>query len=167
MSTRPPVQTLSVLFVDRTGGTLAVMAEALLRQLGGGKFTAQSAGVEPVGEVSQFCVAELQARKIPAGQLAVKGLQTYQNPERSVKIDIVVRLGNAVKELPPQLYGVPAKVDWLIDDPADATDDEQATWKTRKAFVALKEKIEILVKTDLPAAKGELQMVVQKIGSGF
>ncbi|MBI1273928.1 MAG: hypothetical protein GC131_07575 [Alphaproteobacteria bacterium] len=159
-----PDSVISVLFVDATGATLAPMAEALLRHMAGGKFRAESAGAAPAGQLDESCLALLRANAIPADGLACKSLSVFQTPERSVKIDIVVRLGNMVAGLPPQLYGVPAKVDWLVDDPAEAQTPEQAAWKAKKAFTTLQQRINELVTAKLPAAKGELQMAVQAIG---
>ncbi len=155
---------VSILFIDRTGGTLAPMAAALLRAAEPKRFTAHGAGD---GTMHAACAAELQRRGVKADNLSLQPLPAWQTPELSVTIDVVVRLGAAVKNVPAGLYGAPAKVDWLVDDPADAHTPEQAAWKARKAADQLMERMAALGAAELPVARGELQNALNAIGNKF
>lgn len=155
---------LSFLFIDATGKTIAPMAAALLRHYGGNLFKVQMAGT---GEINPLCLAELTKHGVPADKLICQPLSYFQTPEQSVTIDVVVRLGATVKQLPPGLYGIPAKVDWPVDDPAEASSADQAAWKARKAFTTLEQLVKAMVKTKWPEARGELQMALAALGKGL
>ena len=155
---------LAVLFLDRTGTTLTPMAVALLRAQGGKRFTTHGAGD---GMVHPACLSLLEQKGVDGQKLSLLPLAAWQRPEKSVTVDAVIRLGSAVKNVPPGLYGVPAKADWPMDDPADATSEEQALWKTRKAFEILHARVLDLTAAALPVTRGELQNALNALGKKF
>jgi arsenate reductase len=99
------------------------MAEALLNQLGAGRFKASSAGSFPTGGVHPEAINALERNQINPGTPYSKSLNEFSND----KFDLVVTVcDQAAGESCPLFLEQVKKLHWSIPDPAKAhgTEDD-------------------------------------------
>lgn len=123
MSDRP----YNVLFLCTGNSARSILAEAILRNLGTGRFNAFSAGSQPKGEVHPFALELLQNLKLDASFARSKSWEEFARPG-SPKMDFVFTVcDNAANESCPVWPGQPMTAHWGIPDPAAAegTDAEK------------------------------------------
>ncbi len=95
------------------------MAEAIARFLGGSMVDARSAGISPLGWVSEQTIDALQALGYPAEGLTSKGLDEVNFED----VDIVLSLlGDRGLDLLPRGAGA-RRVAWVITDPFGEDDE--------------------------------------------
>ncbi|RGP35893.1 metalloregulator ArsR/SmtB family transcription factor [Pseudotabrizicola alkalilacus] len=137
-----------VLFICSGNSARSVFAEALLRDLGKGKFQAFSAGTRPNTELNPFALEVLKRNGHDTSGLRSKHISEFQQPD-SIVMDFVFTVCDtaAAEECPPW-PGQPITGHWGLPDPVKATgtDAEKAlvfaqTYATLRrriaAFVAL------------------------------
>jgi protein-tyrosine-phosphatase len=155
---------LTVLFLSTGNAARSIVAEALLRELGGDRFKARSAGYKPAGYVNPHTLALLAAEGISIEGLHSKGWGEYVAASHLVKIDVIVTLSEEAKANCPTCIGNPVRVHWTVDDPLSATKSDVMEWKFRKCFVTLEARIAALIKTRLAQSPGELFLQLKGIG---
>jgi len=142
------------------------MAEALLNQLGKGRFRAYSAGSHPSGIVNPIAIETLQKSRINTDGLHSKSWNDFAAPD-APKMDLVFTVcDSTVREKCPSWPGHPMYAYWGISDPSTITGSDEAI---RKAFLetlmTLRRRIELLI--TLPAEKLESLAVSERVkGSG-
>ena len=95
------------------------MAEAIARFLGGSMVDARSAGISPLGWVSEQTIDALQALGYPAEGLTSKGLDEVDFED----VDIVLSLlGDRGLDYLPRGTGA-RRVAWVITDPFGEDDE--------------------------------------------
>ncbi len=111
------------------------MAEGFLREMGGGRLEAASAGTRPRGGVHPLAVAVMAERGIDISGQRAKGL----HPAVAARMDLVVTVcDRAAAECP--VFPPPVRtLHWPIEDPAAAPGDEAARLA---AFRAARDAIE-------------------------
>lgn len=118
------------------------MAEAALNHLGGGRFSAASAGSRPTGEVHPQSLALLESKGIPTAGLHSKSWDRFA----TMPFDIVITVCSAAAgEACPLFPGAPLKAHWGVPDPAQATgtaDEISAAFEA--AYATLARRIEAL-----------------------
>lgn len=119
------------------------MAEALLNQLGAGRFQPLSAGSFPTGQVHPESIQTLERHKINPGTPYSKSLNEFSNE----KFDLVVTVcDQAAGEPCPIFLEQVKKEHWSIPDPAKASGSEEDIRKAFElAFSMLKSHIEDLI----------------------
>ncbi|MEX0802782.1 MAG: arsenate reductase ArsC [Candidatus Binatia bacterium] len=121
----------------------SVMAEALINQLGQGRYKAWSAGSSPAGYVHPKTIETLKQHGIDPGAPRSKSWDVFANEA----FDLVITVcDQAAGESCPLFPGKPKKLHWSIPDPAKATGTEaEINAAFDEAFSMLKDRIEDLI----------------------
>ncbi|WP_425090780.1 ArsR family transcriptional regulator [Tropicimonas sp. S265A] len=118
----------NVLFICVGNSARSIMAEALLRDLGGDRFNAHSAGVRPFSELNPFAVEVLARQGHDVSRLSAKTLSTFPT-EDAPEMDFVFTVCDlAANEECPPWPGQPLTAHWGQPDPVKVTgtDGEKA-----------------------------------------
>ena len=142
----------NVLFLCTGNSARSIIAESLLREVGGGRFNAFSAGSRPKGRVHPKALELLASRRMPTEGLSSKSWEIFAAPD-APRMDFVITVcDNAAGEVCPVWPGQPMTAHWGVPDPAAVTGSEEAQ---RRAFSdacqMLLTRIRLL--TSLPIAK--------------
>jgi arsenate reductase len=115
-----------VLFLCTGNSARSILAEVLLNHLGGGRFTAYSAGSHPKGTVHPLALETLQRQGFPTDGLRSKSWEECTRPG-APPIDFIFTLcDDAATEPCPVWPGHPVTAHWGLPDPA-AVDGDDAT----------------------------------------
>jgi arsenate reductase len=157
-----------VLFLCTGNSARSIMAEAILRLWGRGKFNAYSAGSHPAGEVNPRAIELLAKRNFLTADLRSKSWDEFAVPD-APKLDFVFTVcDRAAAETCPVWPGQPITAHWGVPDPAAATGDERKIERAfLDAFLVLEARIKLF--TALPIASLDrlaLQERVDRIGTG-
>ena len=109
-----------ILFLCTHNSARSQMAEAILRELGGGRVEAASAGTE-VTRVHPLAVREMAERGIDIGAQRSKHL----NELIGEKLDYVVTVCDNAGESCPVFPGGPERIHWSIPDPSAVEGTEE------------------------------------------
>ena len=158
----------NVLFLCTGNSARSIMAEVLLKAMGGGRFKAYSAGSHPKGVVNPFAIDLLQANRLPVGDLRSKSWDEFAQPGAPFLHFVFTVCDQAAAEMCPVWLGQPMTAHWGVPDPAAVEGNDEVK---RKAFFAaynaLNRRISIFV--SLPLAKLDrlaLQQKLNDIGRG-
>jgi len=162
----PNDKVFNVLFLCTHNSARSIMAEAILNDVGRGRFKGFSAGSHPGTTPNPFALATLRDQRFPTGDLYSKDWNEFAKPGAPVMDFVFTVCDDAAGEICPVWPGKPVTAHWGVEDPSRfrGTDDE-----IRHKFAAvanlLKRRIELL--TSLPLAKLDrikLQHQVRDIG---
>ena len=118
----------------------SVMAEALINQLGTGRYEAVSAGSKPAGYVHPRSLETLKRHSIEVGEPRSKSWDEFEGSN----FDLVITVCDAAAaESCPVFFGQHKKLHWSTPDPAAATgSEEDMDAAFYEAFAMLKTRIE-------------------------
>ncbi|MFN3669567.1 MAG: arsenate reductase ArsC [Brevundimonas sp.] len=121
-----PGRRFSVLFLCTGNSARSIIAESVLRKIGGDRFIAHSAGSFPKGQVHPIALRVLESHGYPTDGLRSKSWDEFAAPGAD-PIDIVITVcDNAAGEVCPVWPGHPVSAHYGLPDPAEArgTDEE-------------------------------------------
>ncbi len=135
--------TKNVLVLCTGNSCRSVMAEALINQLGKGRYQAASAGSFPAGYVHPKSIETLKRHGIDPGQPRSKSWDEFAGKS----FDLVITVcDQAAGETCPFFPGKPKKLHWSTPDPAKATGtDAEIEAAFDQAFSLLRIRIEDLM----------------------
>jgi len=156
----------NVLFLCTGNSARSIIAEAVLNQLGRGRFKAFSAGSMPTGSVNPHVLDLLQRNQMPTEGIRSKSWDEFARPD-APKLDFVFTVcDQAAGEVCPVWPGQPITAHWGLEDPALVEGDEAQQRAVKNAFMQLNRRIGIF--TSLPLDKIErlsLQKELDAIGA--
>lgn len=133
----------NVLFLCTGNSARSIMAEALLRQRGAGRFNAFSAGSHPQGVVNPYALKTLEAMGLPTEGYRSKSWDEFAVAD-APRMDFVFTVcDDAAGEICPAWPGQPMTAHWGIEDPAAAQGsdvDKQRAFAT--AFRYLRNRVD-------------------------
>lgn len=140
-----PTDPTNVLVLCTGNSCRSIMAEALINDLGQGRFKAWSAGSFPAGYVHPRSIETLKRHGIDPGQPLSKSWNEFSHQP----FDLVITVcDQAAGESCPIFPGRPTKLHWSTPDPAKAVGSEAATQAAfDQVFFLLKDRIEKLIST--------------------
>ena len=144
---------IRVLFVCTGNSARSIMAEALLRHLGGGRFEVHSAGTEPRG-VNPLTLRVLDEAGIDASGARSKSVDDYLGQT----FDYVVTVCDEARQVCPVFPGVHESLHWGYEDPAEAEGTEEERLAVfRKVFIQIGERVRQFATLTNRAARGDRQ----------
>ena len=162
-----PARPYNVLFLCTGNSARSILAEAILRQAGNGRFNAFSAGSQPSGKVNPLALELLRASRMSTEGLESKPWDRFAGADAPPLDFVITVCDNAAGEVCPVWPGQPMTAHWGIPDPAAVvgTDEEK-----RDAFAATSHLLtnRIRLFTSLPLAtldRMSLQAKLRDIGA--
>ena len=156
----------NVLFICSGNSARSIFAEALLRDLGRGRFNAFSAGTRPGTTLNPFALAVLERNGHATGDLRSKHIGDFQQPDSPTMDFVFTVCDTAAAEECPPWPGQPITGHWGLPDPVKATGtDAEKGLVFAQTYAALRRRIAVFV--ELPFAeltRVSLQARVDAIG---
>lgn len=116
-----PDKPYNVLFICSGNSARSIFAEALLRDLGRGRFNALSAGTQPGGGPNPFALEVLARNGHDTAGLRSKSVAEFQSPDAPVMDFVFTVCDTAAAEDCPPWPGKPITGHWGLPDPVKAT----------------------------------------------
>ncbi|KSV62231.1 hypothetical protein N185_37340 [Sinorhizobium sp. GW3] len=114
----PERRIYNVLFLCNANSARSIMAESILRKMGGDRFRAFSAGDLPSGTVHPLAIRTLDILDCPTDDLRSKSWHEFRTPD-SPRMDFVFTVCNTNNgEICPNWPDQPFTAHWAIDDPS-------------------------------------------------
>ncbi|KAA9006105.1 metalloregulator ArsR/SmtB family transcription factor [Histidinibacterium aquaticum] len=134
----------NVLFVCTGNSARSIFGEALLRDIGGGRFRAYSAGTAPSSSLNPFALRVLEANGHETSTLRAKDVTEFREGT-APRMDFVFTVcDRAANEDCPAWPGQPVTAHWGLPDPVKATGTEaEKRLAFHGAYSALRQRIEL------------------------
>jgi arsenate reductase len=138
---------IKVLFVCIHNSARSQMAEAFLNTLGGVKFSAESAGLEP-GKINPLVVKSMQETGIDISKNKTKDVFEFLSSGKM--FDYVITVCDETSgERCPYFPGSSKRLHWTFEDPSEFTGTEtEKLFKIAKVRDAIKLKAEEFIKSN-------------------
>ena len=154
----------NVLFLCTGNSARSILAEAILNQIGKGRFRAYSAGSHPAGKVNPYVLDMLAAQNLPVAELRSKSWDEFAAPGAPALDFVFTVCDNAAGEVCPVWPGQPVSAHWGIEDPAAVKGDDAARrHAVHTALQLLNRRISVFI--NLPFAKLDKMALKQEVDS--
>jgi protein-tyrosine-phosphatase/DNA-binding transcriptional ArsR family regulator len=155
-----------VLFICSGNSARSIFAEALLRDLGKGRFRAHSAGTRPNTELNPFALEVLQRNGHDISGLSSKHVSEFQKAGSPVMDFVFTVCDTAAAEECPPWPGQPINGHWGLPDPVKATGtDAEKALVFAQTYAALRRRIAAFVELPFESLNRiSLQARVDAIG---
>ena len=156
----------NVLFLCTGNSARSILAEAIMNNVGAGRFRAFSAGSFPKGEVHPMALDLLKSSGLPTEGLRSKSWDEFAVPD-APKMDFIITVcDNAAGETCPYWPGHPQTAHWGFEDPAAAEGtDEQKRAVFDKVFRQIMTRVNSFVNLPLHMLeKNAIQREITAIG---
>ena len=156
-----------VLFICSGNSARSIFAEALLRDLGHGKFQAFSAGTRPNSQLNPFALEILRRNGHDTAALRAKHISEFQVPGSIVMDFVFTVCDTAAAEDCPPWPGQPITGHWGLPDPVKATGtDAEKALVFAQTYAALRRRIAAFVALPFDSlSRMSLQSRVDAIGT--
>jgi len=162
---RSPVMSqpvMNVLFICTHNSARSIIAEALLNQLGGGRFRAYSAGSTPAGQVNPKTIELLERNRYRVSELRCKDWAEFAAPGAPHMDFVLTVCDKAAGEVCPVWPGQPLSAHWGVPDPAAALGtDEDINRAFTDAFLVLQRRVSLFL--NLPFDKLERLSLLKEL----
>ncbi|MBO6718703.1 MAG: arsenate reductase ArsC [Rhizobiaceae bacterium] len=156
----------NVLFLSRRNTARSILAEAILKKIGKGRFKAFSAGIDPEGAIDPNVLSLMEFYELPLQGARPKHYREFTG-EDAPQLDFMFTLSDtAAGEKLPEWPGMPVTAHWSSTDPVlfegEPLEIKQAF---RRTMTELERRLSIFV--NLPFAsldRMSLKSEVEKIG---
>jgi protein-tyrosine-phosphatase len=141
-----PDRPLHALFICTGNSARSIIAEALLRDLGQGRFVAHSAGTRPGAAPNPLALKVLAQARHATAALRSKSLTEFQG-EAAPQLDFVFTVcDSAANEECPFWPGMPMTAHWGVPDPAAVAGSEaEKTLAFAATYAQMRRRIETFV----------------------
>jgi arsenate reductase (thioredoxin) len=140
----------NVLFLCTGNSARSILAEALVNQLGRGKFHGFSAGSHPKGSVHPIALELLRELKLPTEALRSKSWDEFATPDAPEMNFVFTVCDDAAGEVCPYWHGQPVTAHWGLPDPAAVEGtEEQKRAVFRNTLQALEDRIRLFMSLPL------------------
>ncbi|MBN2759642.1 MAG: helix-turn-helix domain-containing protein [Rhodobacteraceae bacterium] len=157
----------NVLFICSGNSARSIFAEALMRDLGKGNFTAYSAGLHPNSQLNPFALEVLARNGHATEGMRSKHISEFQTPDAPV-MDFVFTVcdTSAAEECPPW-PGQPMTGHWGLPDPVKATGtDAEKALVFARTYGALRRRIAAFAELPFESlSRLSLQQRIDQIGT--
>ncbi len=141
---------LRVLFVCSGNSARSIMAEAVLRDLGQGRFTAHSAGLAPCCAPHPLALQILQEGGHDIAALHSKHISQFQKPD-APQMDVVITVCDRAAATDGSTWaGYPVTAHWGLPDPAGPASAPRAKVASalpfRQTYAVLRHRLQALVR---------------------
>lgn len=158
---------LNALFICSENSARSIIAEALLDDLGQGRFAVHSAGIKPAAAPNPLALDVLRRNGHDIEGLRPKHVSDFQGPDAPVMDFVFTVCDTAAAEECPPWPGQPITAHWGLPDPAKATGTAaERALAFAETYAALRHRVEAFVA--LPFAslnRLSLQSHVDAIGA--
>ena len=127
----PMDRQFGILFISRRNSARSLMAEAVVSKMGGGRFKAYSAGVEPTAEIDPVALEVLRQTGYPTDSLHPKHWREFVAPDAPVLDFIFTLSATAAAKSFPDWPSKPVAALWRYPDPVKAEGED---WQRRRAY---------------------------------
>lgn len=157
----------NVLFLCTGNTARSILAEGILRALGGDRFNAYSAGSQPKGVVNPYAIRSLTKAGFGTDGLRSKSWDEFTLHSAPAMNIVVTVCDNAAGETCPFWPGAPISAHWGIPDPATVEGlDAEKEAAFQLAFDQMKTRMEAFLAIPIETlAQDELKVALANIGT--